>query len=120
MNLLGANLLRLVQLVSKHKRSDEHLLEVGQRVRKVRKLLNLTQSEFGDALDVKQTAVTNWESGRRLPDIMSLILLAEKFHITIDWMLRGDGSGLPLHISKPLMGEQSPHSGQESNFKDTG
>jgi transcriptional regulator with XRE-family HTH domain len=46
-------------------------------IRKVRRKLGMTQADFASKLDVSQSAISNWESGRDKPDINNLYRLVE-------------------------------------------
>lgn len=48
-----------------------------------RKILNLTQKELAQALNVTDKAVSKWERGKSLPDISLLSKLAEKLGISL-------------------------------------
>lgn len=48
----------------------------GDRIRKIRRELGMSQAAFASALDVGEKAVASWESGRTTPD--DLVALANK------------------------------------------
>jgi len=50
--------------------------------------MGLTQERFGEMLGVSNQAVSKWESGAALPDVMLLPRIAEIFGITIDELYR--------------------------------
>lgn len=68
------------------------LVEIGMRVRQVRKGINLTQAEFGEKIGVAGDAVLNIELARnkKLQE-STLKLIALKFGINYDWLLAGQG-----------------------------
>lgn len=94
--------------MSRKTRSTEHLIEVGARIRLIRSYLKMTQGEFGTLFAVGPTAVTNWESGVRMPDIQFLIQIANNYGFSVDWVLRNDRSGLPHHLAQNIMELQQP------------
>ena len=49
--------------------------------------LGLTQEEVGEQLFVTRQTVSNWENGKTLPDIDSLIDLATFYHLSLDTIL---------------------------------
>jgi len=48
---------------------------------------NLTQEEVADQLFVTRQTISNWENGKTLPDIDSLIDLANFYHLSLDNIL---------------------------------
>ena len=59
----------------------------GQRLADLRRERNLTQYDIADRLNVSPQAVSKWENDLTSPDIDTLLLLAEMFHITTDELL---------------------------------
>ena len=58
--------------------------EIGLRISKLRKQMNMTQMELADRLNISFQAVSNWERGNTMPDISKLPELADLFGISID------------------------------------
>lgn len=46
-----------------------------------------SQRELGRRIFVHQVTVSHWESGKRLPDVVSLCALADVFGVTTDSLL---------------------------------
>lgn len=63
---------------------------VGLRLNKIRNNLNMTQEQFARFLDVNYRTYQNWEEGSRLPNVTALIQIADKLHVSIDWLLGRD------------------------------
>lgn len=59
----------------------------GEFIYQKRKALGLTQEEFGKKLGVTNKAVSKWEVGETLPDIMILEPMAKLFEISVDELL---------------------------------
>ena len=57
------------------------------RVRALRKAMNLNQQELGEALGLSQKSISTIESGSRGTTIEKLVLLAEFFHVSTDYLL---------------------------------
>ena len=55
-----------------------------------RKARNMTQEELASALGVTAQSVSNWENDKTYPDLKSLILLSEVFHVSLDTLIKGD------------------------------
>lgn len=59
-------------------------LEISKNIRFYRKLLGLTQEELANRLGGKKSLVSNYENGYSVPDIFTLIKLADIFDVTLD------------------------------------
>lgn len=60
---------------------------LNQRIKELRKMANLTQKEFADRLNVKQSTVNCWENGKRVPSIETLSEIARLFKISANFLL---------------------------------
>lgn len=67
-------------------------MDIGDKIRKLRKLHGVTQESLGDYLGISAQAVSRWESGACCPDIELLPSLAEFFDVTTDELLGIDRS----------------------------
>lgn len=61
------------------------------RIKELRKRLNLTQEELGAALGVSASAVGGWEYGTRNVSETARLLICERFHVSRDWLESGAG-----------------------------
>ena len=62
-------------------------LYIGENLKKLRKLRELTQEQLADILGVSFQAVSKWERGEVYPDIELLPTIAEYFGITTDELM---------------------------------
>ena len=69
------------------RRSKTDLHAIGLRVRTIRG--DLRQEELAAYLRIRQGQLSKIERGNAAPSIEVLILLSERFHKSIDWILRG-------------------------------
>ena len=60
---------------------------LGQRLARLRKEKELTQSDLATRLNVTAQAISKWENDQATPDIDILINLSEIFEITLDELL---------------------------------
>lgn len=51
----------------------------------------MTQEQVAEKVMVLRQTVSNWENGRSLPDIVSIISLSDLYQISLDELLKGDG-----------------------------
>jgi|LGOV01.1.fsa_nt_gb transcriptional regulator with XRE-family HTH domain len=66
------------------------LKEIGKFIAKKRKAGGLTQVKLAEKLNISDKAVSKWESGNGLPEIESLINLAQILKVTVDEILGVD------------------------------
>ena len=62
-------------------------MNFGKTVYELRKKKNVTQEELAAELGVTAAAVSKWEKGYSLPDILMLCSLADYFEVTADELL---------------------------------
>jgi transcriptional regulator with XRE-family HTH domain len=65
-------------------------MELKDKIQKIRKENGLTQEQFANALFVTRTAVSKWETGRGVPNIESLKLMANIYKISLDELLNAN------------------------------
>ena len=64
---------------------------MNERVKELRKALNLTMEKFGDRLGVRKTAISLIESGRNNLTDQMLKLICREFSVNEDWLRTGSG-----------------------------
>ena len=69
---------------------------IGKNIAAYRKRCSLTQAELADKLNYSDKAVSKWERGESVPDIITLAQLAEQFGITVNELIQ-DPDALPEH-----------------------
>ena len=60
------------------------------RIRKLRKQMNITQKELASHLQIADSTLSYWEMGRYEPDNEALMKLSRFFKVPIDYILGGD------------------------------
>lgn len=67
---------------------DEKLkVQIGKNIAAYRKRLGLTQAGLAEKLNYSDKAVSKWERGESVPDVLTLVQLADKFEITVNELL---------------------------------
>ena len=64
--------------------------KIGKFIQKQRKEKKITQQELADQLHVTDRAISNWENGRRMPDVSFYKPLCEILGITINELILGE------------------------------
>lgn len=62
-------------------------MNLGKKINELRKNKGITQDELAAELGVTAAAVSKWENGYTLPDILMLCALADYFQVTTDELL---------------------------------
>ena len=65
-------------------------MNIGQKILELRKRKNIKQEELAAELGITAAAVSKWENGYTLPDILMLCALADYFGVTTDTLLGRD------------------------------
>lgn len=61
------------------------------RIRRIRKDLNMNQTEFGAEIGATQKMVTTYETGAVIPDKPIRMLICQKFNVNETWLETGEG-----------------------------
>jgi hypothetical protein len=64
---------------------------VKDRIRKIRRDLDLTQQEFADRIGIKRGAIANYEIGRNAPTDSVVSLICREFGVSEEWLRKGTG-----------------------------
>ena len=62
-----------------------------ERIKKLRKILDLTQQEFADRIGIKRNTIANYETGRNEPVDSVIALICREFNVNEDWLRDGTG-----------------------------
>lgn len=65
-------------------------LTLGERIKKVRKTLDLTQQEFSDRIGMKRNSIAQVEMGRNTSE-QTIISICREFNINETWLRTGKG-----------------------------
>lgn len=58
-----------------------------KNLRNLRKSLRMTQSNFANSINLSRTCYSNYETDLRKIDVDTLILISEKYGVSIDYLL---------------------------------
>ncbi len=73
---------------------------MNERIKRIRKELGLSQTEFGARIGVKQTSVAGYETGARTPLDAVIASICKEFHVNEKWLRTGDGDPF-LPMTRP-------------------
>ena len=64
---------------------------MNQRIKKLRKALDLTQQEFADRIGMKRNTIANYEIDRNEPSASVISLICREFNVNEEWLRHGTG-----------------------------
>ena len=65
---------------------------INERIKQIRKFLNLTQEEFARRINVSRSTIATYENSPITPPSKSFLeLVSDEYNINIDWLLNGNG-----------------------------
>ena len=80
--------------------NDEKLKnQLGANIAAFRKREGMTQASLAERINFSDKAVSKWERGESVPDVLTLMELAQLFDITVDDLLK-DHNALPENVGK--------------------
>lgn len=65
------------------------VVKSGERIKRLRKLKGLTQMQLSEEIGVSMEALRKLENGRNGTKIDNLLLFAEYFQVTLDYLVAG-------------------------------
>ena len=80
--------------------NDEHIkIQLGANIAALRKRSGMTQAVLAERINFSDKAVSKWERGESIPDVLTLMELAKQFDVTVDDLLK-DPNALPENVGK--------------------
>ncbi len=74
--------------------SEKLKSQIGSNIAMLRKQQGLTQAELAERLNYSDKAISKWERGESIPDVLTLMVLAEQFDTDVNTLL-ADPNALP-------------------------
>lgn len=75
-------------------------MELGRQIKKYRNEISLSQDALAEKIYVSRQTISNWENDKSYPDVKSLVLLSEVFHVSLDQLIKGDVEMMREQISE--------------------
>ena len=66
-------------------------MNTGERLKDLRKNLNLTQQDFANRIGVKRNTIANYEVNRNVPVDAVISLICREFNVNEEWLRHGTG-----------------------------
>jgi transcriptional regulator with XRE-family HTH domain len=64
---------------------------LNERIKKLRKELDMTQQKFGACIGIKGNTVAQWESGRNEPPDSAITFICKEYNVNEEWLRTGTG-----------------------------
>lgn len=65
---------------------------MNERLRQLRKVLDLTQQEFADKIGSKRNTVAKYETSANTPSAAVVSLICREFNVNENWLRTGEGN----------------------------
>ena len=66
-------------------------MEISEKLKNSRINAGMTQQKVAEEINVSRQTISNWENGKSLPDVISLIKISDLYKVSLDDLLKGDG-----------------------------
>lgn len=71
--------------------AEKVVISLNERIKKLRKALDLTQQAFADRLGIKQNTIAKYETNRGTPTTSVISLIVREFNVSEAWLRTGEG-----------------------------
>ena len=88
-----------------------------EKLRELRKEKGISLKELGIAMGVAESTMSLYENGKRQPDYETLLKLAEYFHVTVDYLLRGNDNSERLPEELVILNRKARNMSPEKRQK---
>ena len=78
--------------------SEKLKIQIGNNIAAFRKQYAMTQAELADKLNYSDKAVSKWERGESVPDIMTLAQIAELFGVGMDALVGTESTAVTMKV----------------------
>jgi len=73
---------------------------VSKNITNLRLSKGMTQLELANKLNYSDKAVSKWERGESLPELNTLIAIADFFQVSLDFLIKGEKTPVDIKIEK--------------------
>lgn len=74
-------------------------MNMGQKLKEARTRAGLSQEKVSEEIHVSRQTISNWETEKTYPDVVSIVRLSDLYGISLDELLKGDSKMLQ-HLEK--------------------
>lgn len=73
---------------------------MNNRIRELRKQRKMTMKQLGDIVDLAESTISQYETGKRQPDNETLLRISEYFGVTVGYLLGAETEKAPAEYGK--------------------
>lgn len=81
-------------------------MNFSEKLKEIRKNEGLSQEQLAEKIGVSRQAITKWETGKGLPDVENMVIIAEIFKTTLDELLKDSvvkkEQNIPVYMSETI------------------
>lgn len=77
--------------------------QIGLRLEAALAGLEINQTEVADYLGVSPNRINQYIRGKRFTDVVLMTKICERYGVTLDWIYRGDPSGLKSSVAEKII-----------------
>lgn len=78
------------------------------KLTELRKARHLTQTELAKILNVARNTISQWETGKRNPDLDTVVKIANYFDVTVDFLIGGNDKRAPTQWQNTTQADKAP------------
>ena len=76
-------------------------MHLAEKILQCRKKAGLSQEALAERIGVSRQAVSKWETGEAMPELSTVVALANEFGVTTDWLLSDEEEVPAAETPKP-------------------
>lgn len=94
-------------------------MKFGDRLKSLRMMNNLSQTDFGKILNKSANNISQYETGKREPDLETLKIISDYFKVSLDYLLGKTDDPLPVRdVDQDLHDEHDYNAELDAFLKD--
>ncbi|MBR5745955.1 MAG: helix-turn-helix domain-containing protein [Clostridia bacterium] len=87
--------------MAEQERETDYKRVIANNITELRKAFPLTQAELAEKLNYSDKAISKWERGESIPDVITLKRIADMFGVGVDYLLASEHGERGAEISMP-------------------
>lgn len=90
---------------------EDMKLIIAQNIISLRRKSGMTQSELADKLNYTDKAVSKWERGESIPNVLVLKEIADLFEVTVDYLITPEEENKNIEVEEAPTGKKTNNRG---------
>lgn len=89
--------------------------EIGRRLKATRQALGLRARDIHRATGIGESTWSQYENGRRFPDLLQMLPFADRFGVPLDWIYRGILTAVPFELAQGILEQMNSPTATANN-----